>query len=209
MWSHRSWAIGGASFIVILIVLSCIVTVLKIDLTPREGTGSVPKRTHDFGEGIRVSQHGLYGIDLITLGHAHMRKLKKGPFTIGAINELVLEDLSIIWPGEQWQSRGKESGSAVVEAAGDAPRAILSRLGVETGSIRIGGKIPRFSALTIYRLSVAELKGDKVVPWFSASVATAEEGGLALESCNIVQSGVTNFHEKAFLKVYPRPHLVL
>jgi len=194
-----------SSIILALIVVCGIVAVLKIDLTPPDEKGKGPTRTRDFGEGIKISQHGLYGVDLVSIGHVHMRKLRKGPFSIGAINELVLEDVSLALPEEIWREEKKVKGEG--EGEGEerqtGPKRMLTRLGVKTANLKLGGKLPRFSALSVRNLRVARLEGTNAVPWFAAEHGEAKREGLALESGYVIEGGVSNAWKEAILYVEP------
>jgi len=196
---------GG--FVVAVMIAACVVSVLKIDLTPKAAPGKPVERTRNFGEGLKLGRHGLYGLDLVSIGKARMRKLRKGPFMIGAINELVLEDVALVLPEELW--RGERSGVEGQEKADGrdsqtGPRVMLSKLGVDAGNLKLGAKMPRFSALSVSNISVARLEGANAAPWFAAAGGKAERSGLALENGWSVEGGKTNRWQKAYLVVEPR-----
>jgi len=204
--------LGG--FLLAVLIAACAVSVLKIDLTPKAKPGKPVERTRNFGEGLKLAQHGLYGIDLVSVGRAHMRKLRKGPFMIGAINELVLEDVALVLPEEMWNvgtasrradEEGEDSALARRDAAPTAsgPRAMLAKLGLDAGHLKLGDKMPRFSALEIRSLKVARLVESNAVPWFAASRGEAERGGLKLESGYTVEGGKTNLWKEGLLVVDP------
>jgi len=213
---NNRWTILGALVVLAVIVVACVVATLKIDLTPKPEKGKAPVRVRNFGEGIRLTQHGLYGIDLVSIGKAHMRKLRKGPFTIGAINELVLEDVSLALPEDVWNrtapAPGAEDGGSAREARAvredSGPRAMLSKLGINAGNLKMGGNIPRFSALAILNLRVARIEGTNAVPWFAAVRGEAGRGGLKLESGWSVDGGRTNRWSEALLVVDPELRIV-
>jgi len=207
--------IGG--FLVAVLIAACAVVVLKIDLTPSEEKGKPVQRTRKFGEGLTLAQHGLYGIDLVSIGKAHMRKLRKGPFTIGAINEMVLEDVALVLPEEIWrtgQDNGQktadkgEVGQRTEDGEVRGPRAILAKLGLNAGNLRMGDKVPRFSALRITNLKVARLMESNAEPWFAASRGEAERGGLRLYAGYTVEGGKTNAWDEALLVVEPEVKLL-
>jgi len=206
--------IGG--FLVAVLIAACAVAVLKIDLTPPAEKGKPVQRTRNFGEGLKLAQHGLYGIDLVSIGKAHMRKLRKGPFTIGAINELVLEDVALVLPEEVWkagQDKGQkttdkgEAGQRTEDREEKGPRAMLAKLGLNAGNLKMGDKVPRFSALKITNLQVARLVESNAVPWFAASRGEAERGGLKLENGWSVEDGRTNVWKEGLLVVEPQLRL--
>jgi len=195
-----------AAFLVALLFAACVVAVLKIDLTPKPGKGKPVERTRNFGEGLKLAQHGLYGVDLVSIGKAHMRKLRKGPFTIGAINELVLEDVSLVLPEELWRPAprpSQPSSSQESPSSRTDPAAMLSKLGLDAGNLKFGAKVPRFSALMVRGLRVSRLDGTNVVPWFAAASGKAERGGLHLYSGWSFENGVTNAWKEAILGVEP------
>jgi len=181
----------------------CMFFVLKVEiknLEPEKKQTVV--RTRDLGEGLVLTRHGLYGVSLAKVGKAHIRKLRKGPFTIGAINELVLEDVELTLPEELWKSKvdvtspsrnvdGTSSARAPLDAsaAPSGPRALLAKLGLEAEHLKVGGRLPRFSALCIQNLMVSRLEGTNAVPWFAARVANAKRSGLALEDGWSVEEG--------------------
>jgi len=206
--------IGG--FLVAVLIAACSVAVLKIDLTPKAAPDKPVERTRNFGEGLKLAQHGVYGIDLVSIGKAHMRKLRKGPFTIGAINELVLEDVELALPEEVWKS-GQDKGQETSDKGGagqttenkgeTGPRAMLAKLGLDAGNLKLGDKMPRFSALAIRNLRVSRLEESNAVPWFAAVRGEARRGGLALESGWSVENGKTNSWKEALLVVEPELRL--
>jgi len=209
--------IGG--FLVAVLMAACAVAVLKIDLTPKPGPAKLVERTRNFGEGLKLSRSGLYGIDLVSIGKAHMRKLRKGPFTIGAINKLVLEDLELVLPEELWNvdaasrrvEKGRDNSTQTRQDAASTergPREILAKLGLNAGSLKLGAKVPRFSALSIRSLRVSRLEGTNAVPWFSAAHAEARRGGLALEAGHTVENGKTNRWNEALLVVETQLKLI-
>jgi len=209
---------GG--FLVAILVAAGVVAVLKIDLAPKdEKPGKRPARTQNLGEGIKVSQHGFYGVDLVSIGKAHMRKLRKGPFTIGAINELVLEDVALALPEDVWKGKdevekiggggqGTDNSSVQPSTAnlqpGSGPRAMLSKLGINAGNLKMGGSMPRFSALAIRGLKVSRIEGTNAVPWFAAKRAEARRAGLHLENGYLFENGQPLGWNEAMLVFEPK-----
>jgi len=202
-----------SGFLAAVLIVACGVSALKIDLTPKSTSEKPVERTRQFGEGLKLAQHGLFGIDLVSIGKAHMRKLRKGPFTIGAINELVLEDVSLVLPEEMWKD-GKDEGqeSADNDGAGKkpeekgdpGPRAMLSKLGLDASRLKLGSKMPNFSALLIRGLAVSRLTGTNAVPWFAAKRGKAGRAGLELLDGWSVENGKSNGWSKAVLVVSPK-----
>jgi len=203
--------IGG--FLMAVLIAASTVAVLKIDLTPPKEKGKPAVRTRNFGEGLKLAQHGLYGIDLVSIGKAHMRKLRKGPFTIGAINELVLEDVALVLPEEIWkagQDQGQKTpdkGEAGQRTEDAGPRAMLSKLGLNAGNLKLGEKVPRFSALKITNLQMSRLMETNAVPWFAAVRGEAERGGLRLYAGYTVEGGKTNRWSEGLLVIEPELRL--
>jgi len=204
------WVIAGALFIVALMVAASVVATLKIDVSPTVEKARRPPRTQELAEGVKISQHGLYGVNLVTIGKAHMRKLRKGPFTIGAINELVLEDVTLALPEELWKGEEKVKGEGQGQERNGQPsnpqtsaKTMLGRLGINAGNLKMGGKMPRFSALQVRGLRVSRLVGTNAVPWFAAARGDAGRNGLELQGGFVIENGHTNAWKEALLVFEP------
>lgn len=208
----RRWPIFIGAILVAMFIAAGLVAVLKIDVTPKDETGAAVVRNRNFAEGVQIAQHGLYGVNLVSIGKVHMRKFRKGPFTIGAINELVLEDVSLVLPEELWAKGGRESADSkhadADEDSQSGPKAMLGRLGINPKQISMSGKIPRFSALTMRDLRIARLVGTNAVPWFAARRGEARRHGLKLEGGWSVERGLTNVWKEAMLIVEPELKLI-
>jgi len=208
----KRWTVGAA-FVAVLAV--CAVAVLHLEIDVGRNKGPAPVRVRNFGEGLTLSQHGLYGVDLIRVGKAQMRKMRKGPFTLGGLNELVLDDLSVVLPddGEAAASASPETAvtNGVDAVREKGPKELLDRMGLDVRHLKLGGSIPRFSGLEICRLSVSRLvDGTNVVPWFAAQRAEARRDGLLLTNCSSFQpDGATNVSERALFVLSPKPALHL
>jgi len=203
MRNNGAHAMLWSGVLVALALGACMFFVMRTDVKSAEPVKKpAPVRTRDLGEGIVLSQHGLYGVSLVKIGKAHLRKLRKGPFTIGAINELVLEDVELTLPEELWRgvSGADTTESSRQEGAGDSkrsgadversrPAAMLAKLGLKPEHLKLDGRLPRFSALCIQNLKVTRLEGTNAAPWFVAREANAERGGLALEDGWSVDDG--------------------
>ena len=60
-------------------------------------------------EDLRVTRHGVPGVDLLRCGICRLEKRKKGPLTLGGMNVLVMEDLSVVLPPEDSPERLSET----------------------------------------------------------------------------------------------------
>lgn len=141
-------------------------------------------------EDLRVTRHGVRGVDLLRCGKCRLEKRKKGPLTLGGMNVLVLEDLSVVLPPEDSPAAkdGRGSVTTVSERRSDA-RGIARRFGITDGFLASRGLPVRFSGLKISHLSVSRLtKENAVKPLFKASAAEAVRGGLALKGCIVHRS---------------------
>jgi len=199
----------GYPLLAVILIAACSVGVLRIDMSLQPDKRPAPVRERNLGEEIVLTQSGLYGVSLVKVGKAHMRKLRKGPFTVGAINELVLEDVELTIPvgieGMRDEGRGMRDEG---RGASGAPADVLDRLGVEPNSLHLGGKLPRFSALAIRNLKVARLTGTNAVPWFAAAHAEAKRGGLSLSDGWSVEDGRRTDWQEALLVLQPELRVV-
>ncbi len=169
-----------------------------------------PKRYREaLAEGVRIGQRGVYGIDLVTCGKCSVEKIRRGPFTFGAMNRLRLVDLQVVIP-PNGNCHGGDTAIADVDAAdGKDVRAdeIADRFGIGLSFLNSRGVKKRFSALEIDGLMVSRLEGDAVVHIFSAVRGVAKSDGLHIERCAIINGGSTNVVSKALLRVKPRLRL--
>jgi len=141
-------------------------------------------------EDLRVTRHGVPGVDFLRCGTCRLEKRKKGPLTLGGLNVLVLEDLSVVLPPEDPVSAGGAKGAAVPDSSrrSDA-RSIVRRFGVTDGFLANRGLPVRFSGLKISNLSVSSLvAGNSTQPLFKASSGEGVRGGLALKGCVVYRS---------------------
>lgn len=157
-------------------------------------------------EDVRMRQHGLYGIDLITCANCHLEKRKLGMITLGGLNTLVLEDLNIVLPPRD----GSEEDSS--EGAYDERSSaleIVNRLGLSDRIAQMGVARVKFSGLKIKNLSLATLSAEtNVCPRFVATSGEARKDGLHLTGCTVVENGRTNVIGRAILTVVPEIKLV-
>ena len=112
-------------------------------------------------EDLRVTRHGVPGVDLLRCGTCRLEKRKRGPLTLGGMNVLVLEDLSVVLPQEDSPEAGGENGVAASDSKrwSDA-RSIVQRFGITDGFLANRGLPVRFSGLRILNLSVSRLVGE-------------------------------------------------
>ena len=158
-------------------------------------------------EGISVQREGLYGIDFVKCASCHLEKIKSGPLTFGGLNELVLEDLRVVIPGEE--ARGKV---ATADPSGEqTPGALSEEFHIEAFKFLIaqGEKRGiRFSSVRIEGLEVSLLDGAETIPMFVASRARPGKDILKLEGCRLFgPDGGANPIHNAYLTF--KPALVL
>ena len=135
-------------------------------------------------EGLSVRRHGLYGVDLVSCRSCRLQKRKMGVFTIGAMNVLVVDELSVVLP-----RGGEPDGSAAAEDSADA-RSFARRMGLSDSFLAVRGVAPKFSGLRINGLSVSRLTDeDKPEVAFTAKSAEAVRGGLKLSGCVVHEAG--------------------
>ena len=165
--------------------------------TPKSRTARNKVFRRTLAENVRVTRQGFRGIDFVSCGVCRLEKRKKGFLTLGGMNVLVLEDLSVVIPPEEV---GNYDKSDVTDGGGDTAD-IVRRLGVSDGFLAKRGMPVKFSGLRISRLTVSRLgTGGKPEMMFSASSAETVRGGLALKGCMVVQpTGETASVGKAML----------
>ena len=176
--------IGG---LLVFAALVASVVVVAFHLDAGSGLPAAPEaRSKVFGrtiaENLRVSRHGVYGVDFVKCRSCRLEKRKRGPLTFGGLNVLVMEDLSIVIPPEE--------GEKSADVADDSPRSLVRRLGVSDGFLTGRGLPIKFSGLRISNLEVSRLAdGNRPEMLFSARKAEAVRGGLALHGCTVAQPG--------------------
>ncbi len=153
-----------------------------LDTQPEERRQKVLRRT--IAKDINVGGHGLYGVDLVRCRSCRIEKRKQGLFTLGGLNVLVLEGLSVVLPPASTAQKDGEldQPSSMSQLARD--------LGVSDGFLSARGVAPKFSGLKVLGLSVSRLvDGNKSEKAFSAQTAEAVRGGLKLKDCVIYAEG--------------------
>ena len=172
----------------------------RIRLNPEARSRPAKSFRCDLAEDVRLSRHGVYGVDFVRCGKCSLEKRRKGVLTFGGLNVLVLEDLKVVIPPADTTKT-----NAVAE--GISAREIASRLGVDNSFLGMRGVGFRFSGLRIVGLELAHLEGTNVVQDLSASRGEMSLGGLLLRDCGIIDGNRTNRVEEALLRF--SPHLIL
>lgn len=195
-----SWVACGAGVAFLLAVFIGGKSLLYFSESLRlDGGGDVSaakRYVRPVAEGLKMSQHGMYGVDLVSCGSCLIEKRRHGPLSFGGSNVLVMEDLSVTLPPNA------KKGTAFVDATG--PRKIVQRLGV-TKNFLSSQNIPmKFSGLRIRKLGVKRLApdGKTVTPLFAAREAESSNLGLNLRDCAVtLPSGEVKNVAKATLAV--------
>lgn len=153
-------------------------------------------------ENLRVTRHGVRGIEFIRCGTCRLEKRKHGVLTLGGMNMLILEDLDVVIPPPD---PGEEAAPAVSRKDDDS-RAVVRRMGISDNFLTTRGISFKFSGVRISRMNVSRLEGsNEVVRVFSAKSAVTKREGLALEGCRIVrQNGEEEPVKQARLKLLGR-----
>lgn len=185
----------GASLIVPLLI--------KLDDASAESVRKQFKRR--LCEGVKLSQHGLYGVNLVECGKCSIEKLKRGPFTFGGLNVLLLEDLKVVLPPLTNDTDVVEGADS--ERGGKSAREILGGLGVDESVWTGRGVGNKFSGLRIKGLEVSRLENGKVVGLFRARLGEAKSDGLHLSDCDIMSLSNRRV-PRAVLKLKPMLQLV-
>ena len=145
------------------------------------GTGA-KTYSRTIAENLRVTRHGVRGVDFIKCGVCRLEKRKKGFLTLGGMNVLVLEDLSVVIPPEGVGGSGKAGAADGTDDVAD----IVSRLGISGGFLASRGMPAKFSGLRVSHLTVDRLaEGEVRQAVFRATSANAVRGGLALSGCEV------------------------
>lgn len=154
-------------------------------------------------EDLRVTRHGVRGIEFIRCGVCRLEKRKRGVLTFGGMNVLVLEDLEVVIPPSEF--RDGESEQSAKPQDGDDSRAVVRRMGVSDNFLSARGIPFRFSGVRISGLKVNRLEGSNtVVRVFTARSAEAKGDGLALDGCRIVRPDGEEKVRRAKLKLAGR-----
>ena len=172
--------LGAACAFVLAAGLLSIAAARRLDVKPSALPRGQKTYSRTLVEDLSVSRHGLYGVDLIRCKSCRLQKRKQGIFTLGAMNVLVIDDLSVVLPLDS-------DSESVVSDEGDADvRAFARRIGVSDRFLAVRGVAPKFSGLKINGLSVSRLTDEeRPEVAFTAKSAEAVRGGLKLTGCVI------------------------
>ncbi len=173
--------VAAIAFFAIVSLLAYFAT-QAVDMTDAGKKQRDKTYTRTLAEGVKIGRHGLYGVDLVTCGSCRVQKRKRGIFTLGAMNVLVLDDLKVVLPPDTEDSaqRSEEGGPA---------KDIVRRMGISDGFLKDRGLPMKFSGLKINELSVSRLKTDNTPEKaFTAKSAEAVRGGLKLSGCVVYGS---------------------
>lgn len=175
----------------------------------KDGDAVAPSQTvkrfrQQISADFKLSRHELYGVNLVECGKCSIKKLKRGPFTFGGFNVLVLEDLKIVLPPVSNRVDAAEGSGGRRKA--EPVRDILDGLGVNETVWSDRGIGNGFSGLQIKGLEVSRYEDNKVVGLFRARLGEAKSDGLHLTDCNIIcrQNALVSH---AVLKMKPELHL--
>lgn len=151
----------------------------SIELADRR-PAAVPKAYRQtLAKNLRVMLEGARGVDFVKCGSCRVEKRKTGFLTLGGMNVLVLEDLSVVLPRMEPDLKSPDRD-------GSDARSIVRRMGVSDSFLKESGMLAKFSDLKIHNLSVSRLSETNTVePAFSARSAEAARGGLKLSGCRV------------------------
>ena len=136
-------------------------------------------------EDLRLTRHGVYGVDFIRCGACRLEKRKRGALTFGGFNVLVLEDLSVVLPPD-----GVEKEADAPPHHGDDSRSVVRRMGISADFLAGRGIPVKFSGVRVSKLEVNRLEGtNMVVRVLTARRAESVHDGLALTECRLFRGG--------------------
>lgn len=152
-------------------------------------------------ENLRVTRHGVRGVDFVRCGVCRLEKRKRGALTFGGMNVLVLEDLDVVLP-PAGDDRAGASAAAVDGAEDGRParpeepsRDVIRRMGISDDFLAARGIPFRFSGVRVARLTLNRLQAvggtNAVARVLSARSAEAARDGLALTDCRLTRPGDT------------------
>ena len=132
-------------------------------------------------EDLRLTRHGVYGVDFVRCGACRLEKRKRGALTFGGFNVLVLEDLSVVLPPDETE---KEPGAT--PRGDEGARSVVRRMGISEDFLSGRGIPFKFSSVRVSKLEVNRLEGSNtVVRVFTASGAESVREGLSLTGCRV------------------------
>lgn len=184
-----SWTICGAGVLFLLSVfLGCRALLSLSDAMLIRGDKPVQsgkRYVRPVAEGVRMSRHGIYGVDLVSCGSCRIEKRRRGPLSFGGSNVLVMEDLSVTLPSVSKSS--SKGGTSHADDAPSSPRDVAQRLGLTKDFLSTHNVPLKFSGLNITKLEVGRLDedGKTVTRLFGARAAESCRGGLDLRGCAV------------------------
>lgn len=181
--------LASALGVISLVTFCAVTSVRNFDVKPvKSSAGKTKEYQRTLAEGVSVSQHGLYGVDILQCGSCRIEKMRMGPFTFGGLNVLVVDNLNVVIPPkEESRTSAAQDGDRDRSSARDIAR----RLGVSDGLLQSRGLPLKFSGLRITKLAVDALLADRksVEKIFNADSAEAVGCGLALSGCTVFYAG--------------------
>lgn len=146
----------------------------------REQMQSTPKVfSRTVAEDLRVSRHGVLGVDFIRCGKCWIEKRKHGFLTFGGLNVLVMENLSVILP--------PDTGDVPISPVEHNDDDVVRQIGVSDGFLAQRGIPYHFSGVRISGFKVGRLlQGNCTEEILSARLAEAVKGGLSLDDCTVL-----------------------
>ena len=137
-------------------------------------------------ENMRVSRRGVMGVDLVKCGKCRLEKRKRGVFTLGGMNVLVMEDLDIVVPPDADTPEGSDRSES------DDPREVVRRMGISEKFLSGRGLPFKFSGVRISNLTMCRLvESNRIERVFAARSAEATRGGLDLSGCRVYREDGT------------------
>lgn len=151
---------------------------------PEETSGEPRPKVYsqELARDLVVNKHGLYGVDLLKCGSCRIEKMRRGLFTLGGLNVLVIEDLELVL--QEFQGSIEDCGRQSAED-------VLKSLGISDALMEKGKSHRSFSDVRISSLRINLLRDDgTVVPFLHAkSAKAAKRGGLKLDGCRFMSGG--------------------
>lgn len=206
--ASRFWLLTGGVLLGMVLVgwgtwnLACHMDAVRLPNRP----DSTKEFRRPVAEGLRVTRHGIWGIDLVRCGVCRLEKRKKGLLTFGGFNILVLEELSVVLPPDS----PRVSEEVEPRPANDS-RAVMRGLGVSDDFLLWRGVPARFSGVSVKGLTVSRLSDDKTrsEALFQADSAEAVREGLALTGCRVFESSGKSRPVRKAILAMSRRSLVL
>ena len=188
--SVRSYfvCIGAPLLLLGIFVLSWL-AVRHVKIIDTAGSERKKEFSKEIAEGVRISRSGIYGVDVVTCGRCRLEKRKMGLLTMGGLNVLVLDDLSVVIPPQEDDCVASLNGEEPDTPNDSSVRSLVNRMGLSEGFFKTRGIPLKFSSVKINNLAVSKLtKSGDVEKVFNARRAESARGGLALSECLVYAS---------------------